>query len=245
MTRRPIKPSPGQMPIVFGEQQALSDHETYWVEQAEKEENRGGLRSASQELRAVELIAAITDLGHEQVETIMKKAGGLHKLAQLPEYALQSLPHVDEHDAKKIRGLTEWALLLGELDAGRYRKIRTPTDVANLVLTEMGLLDKEELRVVGLDAQRQIAGMETVYRGSVNSIGLRVGEVMRMPISLQCTAMILLHNHPSGNPEPSPEDVQTTGRIAEAAKQLDIELLDHLVIGRNQYVSMKGRGMGF
>ena len=175
----------------------------------------------------------------------MKKAGGLHKLAQMPEYALRSIPQVNEVDAKKIRGLTEWALLLGEAEAVQNPKLRTPADIANLVMMEMGLLDKEELRVVGLDTQNQIAGMETVYRGSVNTIGLRIGEVMRMPVSLQCASMVLIHNHPSGDPSPSPDDVRVTGQIAEAAKQLDINLLDHLVIGRNRYVSMKDKGMGF
>ena len=231
---------------MFGEQEKTdtADHDAYWLEQAEKQDG-GGLRAASRELRAIELIVSITDLSQAQVEAIMKKAGGVHKLAQMPEYALRSIPHIDEVDAKKIRGLTEWALLLNEAETAYHPKLRTPADIANLVMMEMGLLDKEELRVVGLDTQHQVAGMETVYRGSVNTIGLRIGEVMRMPVSLQCASMVLIHNHPSGDPTPSPDDVRVTGQIAEAARQLDINLLDHLVIGHNRYVSMQSKGLGF
>ncbi len=90
-----------------------------------------------------------------------------------------------------------------------------------------------------------IIDMETVYRGSLNSAVVRIAELLRLPIALQSASMIMMHNHPSGDPTPSPEDVRITELVKESAKQMDIDLLDHLIIGRNRFVSLKERGLGF
>ena len=87
--------------------------------------------------------------------------------------------------------------------------------------------------------------LPTIYQGSVNSTSLRVGELFREAVRHNATAMIVVHNHPSGDPTPSPEDVQVTRTLVEAGKMMDIEVLDHLVIGRQKYVSLKERRLGF
>ena len=84
-----------------------------------------------------------------------------------------------------------------------------------------------------------------VYKGSLNSSVIRVGEVFRAAVQRNAAAIIVAHNHPSGDPTPSPEDIAVTRAIVEAGKLLDIEVLDHLVIGKNRYVSLKSKGMGF
>ena len=81
--------------------------------------------------------------------------------------------------------------------------------------------------------------------GSLNAATVRVGEVFREAVRANCASIIVVHNHPSGDPTPSPEDVRTTEMIVEAGQLLDIEVLDHLVIGRNCYVSLKERKLGF
>jgi DNA repair protein RadC len=81
--------------------------------------------------------------------------------------------------------------------------------------------------------------------GSLNTSVIRVGELFRHAIKENAAAMIVAHNHPSGDPSPSPEDVQVTRQIASAGKLLDIDLLDHLIIGHGRYVSLKERGLGF
>lgn len=83
-----------------------------------------------------------------------------------------------------------------------------------------------------------------VYKGSVNSTTIRAAEVFREAVRQNCPGIIAVHNHPSGDPEPSPEDVAVTRSLAAAGKQLDISLLDHIVIGRHEWVSMKERGLG-
>ncbi len=112
-------------------------------------------------------------------------------------------------------------------------------------MTEMGLLEQEQLRVMLLDTKNRVTATETVYQGSLNTSLIRVGELFREAIRANCAALIVLHNHPSGDPSPSPEDVAVTRQIVQAGQLLDIEVLDHLIIGRQRFVSLKERGLGF
>ena len=124
-------------------------------------------------------------------------------------------------------------------------QIKSPADVANLLLLEMGHLDQEHLRTVLLDTKNRVQEIATIYIGSVNSAQVRVGEVFRDAIRRNSAALIVAHNHPSGDPSPSPEDILVTRQIVEAGKLLDIDVLDHLILGNNRYISLKERGLGF
>jgi DNA repair protein RadC len=125
------------------------------------------------------------------------------------------------------------------------KQIKSPADIAALLMVEMGMLDQEHLRVVLLDTKNRVMGIETVYRGSLNSAAIRVGEVFKPAIRVNAAAIILCHNHPSGAADPSPEDILVTRQIVEAGKLFDTECVDHLVIGSGQYVSLRQRGLGF
>ena len=201
--------------------------------------------SAAKELRSADLLSTVTGMSYAQAEEVLKTAGGAHRLAQLPDYALQALPHIGPKRAKQIRAMTDWGLVLSAVEEWQAVQLRNPADVANLMMMEMGLLDQEELRVVALDTKNYVVDVETVYKGSVNSAVVRIAELLRLPIALQCSGMIMLHNHPTGDPTPSPEDVRITELVRESAQLLDIDLLDHLIIGRNRFVSLKERGLGF
>ena len=124
-------------------------------------------------------------------------------------------------------------------------QVRSPSDVAQLLMVEMSHLDQEHLRVVNLDTKNRVQKIATVYIGSLNSSLVRVGELFREAIRLNSAAIIAVHNHPSGDPTPSPEDVLVTRQIVEAGKLLDVECLDHLIIGNGRFVSMRERGLGF
>ncbi len=123
--------------------------------------------------------------------------------------------------------------------------IHSPADAAALVQYEMAGLAQEHLWVINLDTRNRVVNIEKVYIGSLNSSMVRVGELFRAAIQRNAAAIIVIHNHPSGDPTPSPEDIALTRSIVQAGKLLDIELLDHLVIGQARYVSMKERGLGF
>ena len=123
--------------------------------------------------------------------------------------------------------------------------VNSPADAAALVSYEMSALEQEELRVLLLDTRNRVLKIETVYRGSVNSSQVRVGELFKTAIRRAATAVVVVHNHPSGDPTPSPDDIAVTRAIVEAGKLVDVDVLDHLIIGQGRYVSLKERGLGF
>ena len=109
----------------------------------------------------------------------------------------------------------------------------------------MSALEQEHLRVILLDRRNRVMETVEVYKGSVNSSQVRVGEVFKEAIRKNASALVVIHNHPSGDPTPSPDDVAVTRAIVQAGKLLDVEVLDHLVIGQGKWVSLKERGLGF
>jgi DNA repair protein RadC len=123
--------------------------------------------------------------------------------------------------------------------------IHSPADAAELVQYEMSALEQEELRVMLLDTRNRLQHIEYVYRGSVNSSQVRVAEIFKAAIRRNIPSLIVVHNHPSGDPTPSPDDVAITRAILQAGELLDIKLLDHIIIGSNRFISLKERGLGF
>jgi DNA repair protein RadC len=123
--------------------------------------------------------------------------------------------------------------------------VHSPADAAALVQYEMSALEQEEMRVILLDTRNRVLGIKQVYKGSTNSSQVRVNELFKDAIRVSAVSIVIIHNHPSGDPTPSPDDVAVTRAIVQAGKLLDIEVLDHLVIGRGRFVSLKDRGLGF
>jgi DNA repair protein RadC len=134
--------------------------------------------------------------------------------------------------------------LLADWPSGRWT-IRGPHDVADRLILQMGRLEREELRVVLLDTKNHVLRVATVYQGNVSASLVRVGELFRDAVRLNAAGVILVHNHPSGDPTPSPDDLHLTAEALAAGRLLDIQLLDHLVIGHDAYVSLRDRGVAF
>ena len=107
----------------------------------------------------------------------------------------------------------------------------------------MAHLAQEQFRVLLLDTKTRIVGQRVIYQGDVSSITVRPAEVFRPAVMEAVPKIIVIHNHPSNDPEPSPADVALTKKLIEAGKLLGIELLDHLVIGGDKAVSLKERGL--
>jgi DNA repair protein RadC len=151
-------------------------------------------------------------------------------------------------------GMAKAATLKAALELGRRLAlaqpderplVHSPADVAGLLMSEMGLLDQEQLRVVLLNNKNAVLASPIVYQGNVNTSVIRLAELFREAVRHNAVAIIVAHNHPSGDPTPSPEDVRVTEQLIAAGKTLDIEVLDHLVIGQQRYVSLKEQKLGF
>jgi DNA repair protein RadC len=121
--------------------------------------------------------------------------------------------------------------------------IRRPADLAERLVPGMGLLEREELRVAVLNTKNVVTTLLTVYVGSLAGSSVRVGEVFREAVRRNGAAVVVAHNHPSGDPTPSAEDLRITEELASAGRLLDIALLDHLIIARDRWVSLRSMGV--
>lgn len=204
-----------------------------------------------QALSNAELIAILLRVGVPgenavQVgQRLLQKFGGISGLHRAPFVELCKQHGIAEAKAAQIKAAIELGRRL-TLEAPEERPaINSPADAATLVQYEMSALEQEHLRVLLLDRRNRVLEVVEVYRGSVNSSQVRVGEIFKEAVRKNASGVIVVHNHPSGDPTPSPDDVAVTRAIIQAGKLLDIDVLDHLVIGQGRWVSLKERGLGF
>ncbi len=170
---------------------------------------------------------------------------GLTGLARATDLELATLPGVGEAKAAQLVAAFELGRrLLADWPSGRWT-VRSPRDVADRLILQMGRLEREELRVVLLDTKNHVLRVATVYQGNVSASLVRVGELFRDAVRLNASGVILVHNHPSGDPTPSPDDLHLTAAALAAGRLLDIALLDHLVVGHDAFVSLRDRGIAF
>ncbi len=130
-----------------------------------------------------------------------------------------------------------------ERPGGELPAISCPEDVRRLLAPEMSALAQEQLRVLLLDTKNHVVGQRVIYQGNVSAAIVRPAEVLRPAVIEAVPAVIVSHNHPSGDPTPSPEDAAITGKLFQAAKLLGIDLLDHVVIGGERFASLKEQGL--
>ncbi len=216
----------------------------------ERPRERLRLRGASS-LSTSELLAILlnTGLPGEPVTALAQRLltdhGGLNGLLKLDVVEMAMIRGVGEAKAAKLKAAMELAVRLAALAPDQRVQIGSPDDVVNLLGLEMSTLDQEQLRVVLLDTKHRVLASRVIYQGSVNQAQVRVAEVFRDAIRHNATALIAVHNHPSGDPTPSPADVTLTTELVRAAELLDIDLLDHLIIGQGRHVSLRRLGLGF
>ncbi len=204
-----------------------------------------------QALTNAELIAILLRVGVKGESAVhvgqrlLNKFGGLTGLHRAPFAELKKQHAIGDAKASEIKAAIELGRRL-TLEAPEERPtINSPADAAALVSYEMSALEQEHLRVILLDRRNRVLETVEVYKGSVNSSQVRVGELFKEAVRKNASAVVVIHNHPSGDPTPSPDDVAVTRAIVQAGKLLDVEVLDHLVIGQGKWVSLKERGLGF
>ncbi len=209
------------------------------------------LQVGARAMSTTELLAIIlrTGVGGENVirlaERFLVQFGGLSGLASASLTELQEVKGIGVAKAVETKAAIELGRRLLAESPEQRPQVSSPADAANLLMSEMYLLEQEHLRLVLLDTRNRVLSTPTVYIGSLNTSVIRVGELFRYAIRENAAAIIVVHNHPSGDPAPSPEDIKVTRQIVEAGKILDIDVLDHIVIGRQRYCSLKERSLGF
>ena len=197
-------------------------------------------------LSTTELLTVLWGAGSGQAASgALARHGSLANLGRADVLELTDVPGV---------GTARAAQLVAAFEIGRRSavdgtvdrwSVRAPRDVADRLLAEMAALEREELRVLLLNTKNAVLRDATVYVGNVSAAIVRVAELFRDAVRIHAAGVILVHNHPSGDPEPSPDDLHLTAEAIAAGRLLDVPVLDHVILARDGYVSLRDRGMSF
>jgi DNA repair protein RadC len=178
-------------------------------------------------------------------EEALIRHDGLVGLAGATPAELEQVPGVGPGKAAQLAAAFELGRRLStDWPTARW-VIRAPRDLAERLLPQMGRLEREELRVVLLSAKNSVLATPTIYQGNVSAALVRVGELFHDAVRRHAAGLIVVHNHPSGDPTPSPDDLHLTAEAVAAGRLLDVPVLDHLIIGHDAFVSLRDRGVAF
>ena len=175
---------------------------------------------------------------------VVDEYGGIAGLAALDgeAWSLGRQAGIGRKRAAQIAAIAELGRRAAATWPTQRWQVRTPADVADRLMPALGRLEREELHVLVLNTKNAVTAEERLYVGNLAGSSVRVGEVFRPAVRRQGAAIVVAHNHPSGDPAPSAEDVRITAELAQAGRLLDIELLDHVVIGHGRWVSLRALG---
>lgn len=195
----------------------------------------------SKGLSNVELLAL--SMGGEQYMAlayqILQSTEGLRGLMTSSTHKLQQIEGIGPKRAAQLVAMMELARRFQSEYAIRSGQIGAPEDAAAMLMPSMRYLDQEQFWVMCLNTRSQVIVTQVLYQGSLNSSVVRVAEVFKLAIERSAAHIIVAHNHPSGDPSPSPEDIRVTRELVKAGKLLNIECRDHIIIGDNRFVSLR------
>jgi len=210
------------------------------------------VRLGAQALSDAELIAIILRSGAQGVNVIdlathlVRHYRHVGALAQASIHDLCQHHGVGEAKAAQLLAAVEFGKRVMYANPEARLRVQSPEDVVRLLMSELAYAEQEYVKTVLVDTRNFVIATPTIYKGSLNSAQVRVGELFKEAIRRNAAALILAHNHPSGDPTPSPEDIILTRRIIEAGELLHIDVLDHVVVVNDQrWVSLKERGLAF
>lgn len=202
-------------------------------------------------LSTAELLAIILRVGVRGVNVVelahrlLTRFGGLTGLLRASFRELCTENGLSTAKVAQLKAALELGRRLQLESPGERPQILSPADAANLLMLEMQALEQEHLKVILLDTKHRVLETPTIYQGSLNASVVRVGELFREAIRANSAAVIIAHNHPSGDPAPSREDMAITRQMVEAGRLLSINVLDHIIIGQGRFVSLLERGESF
>lgn len=209
-----------------------------WLSAARRLERFGAGASSDLDLLGVLLPRADPSAAHR----VLGAAGDLSGLADPQVGELRVAGGLSRREAIALVAAVELGRRVASAWPRPSWRVRTPADVAERLLPAMARLPGEELRVVLLNTKNVVTGCQTVYQGNLAGAPIRVGELYREAIRRCAAGIVVVHNHPSGDPTPSAEDLRVTGELSRAGRLLDVALLDHLIIGHGRWVSLRALG---
>jgi DNA repair protein RadC len=178
-------------------------------------------------------------------ETLLGDCGGVAGLRHVRYDELQGRHGIGAAKAAQLMAAIELGRRFAQAEVVGRRAIQSPDDLAEMLRYDIGGKEQEHLVAVLLDTRNRWLRTVEVYVGSLNTSVVRIGEVFREAVRANAAAVIVAHNHPSGDPSPSPEDVAVTRALVEAGRLLDIEVLDHVIVCRDRHLSLRQAGLGF
>lgn len=181
------------------------------------------------------------DIPNETMQYLLQKR--LKELATMSSVEFTELPGIGREKALRLAAAFELARRIAKSMPLKRPSIKGPQDVATLLTEEMRHLNQEYFVVLLLSTKNQVIKKETISIGTLNSTQIHPRELFKPAIRHSAAAIILVHNHPSGDPTPSTEDIEVTKKLVESGKLMGIQVLDHLIIGDNHYTSMKEKGL--
>jgi DNA repair protein RadC len=203
------------------------------------------LKEGAEVLSDAELLAILLGTGSREATALdlasqlLTVFQSLRRLVDATVEEMSQMKGVGPAKASQVKAALELARRLSRYSDLPRTVIRSPEDAAGLVMEEMRHLDREHFRAILLNTKNQVITVDNVSVGTLNSSTVHPRELFRNAIKRSAAALILLHNHPSGDPAPSREDIDITGRLVQAGKIVGIEVLDHVIIGDNKFTSLK------
>lgn len=206
------------------------------------------IKQGPQSLSNQELIAILLRTGTKQ-ESVLSIANRvinyfekLHELKHATLEEIMSIKGIGQAKAVQLLAAIELGRRLSQKQVDSRFTIRSPKDAASFLMPEMSSLQQEHFVALFLNVKNQVIHKQTIFIGSLNSSIVHPREIFREAVKRSAASIICAHNHPSGNASPSPEDIEVTKRLQEAGFIIGIELIDHIIIGDHQYISLKEQG---
>ena len=199
-----------------------------------------------QTLSTVELLAALLAMrtGQASLDVATKTLtafGSLSAIMRADLDVLCATAGLGRTHATRLKAALELGRRLAASPPTETYQVITAAQAARLVMEDMTYLDREQLRVLTVTTRKLVIDNRVLYQGTANSSVMRAAEIFRVAILRQCPGVIVIHNHPGGSPEPSPEDLSVTEQLRRAGEVLDVELVDHIIIGDHSFVSLRER----
>ncbi len=207
------------------------------------------IRHGAVVLSNAELLAILLRVGTKEenaislAHRILKQEEGLRYLVDSKVEQMACIKGIGQAKAAQLKAAIELGKRLATFELGVDKPVKSPQDVADLLMEDMRYLKKEHMKLVLLNIKCNLISVEEISIGSLNASIVHPREVFNPAIKKSSASIIMVHNHPSGDPTPSSEDTGITARISEAGKLIGIELVDHIIIGDGKYISMKEKGM--